>query len=165
MSMIIDKIAVKSAKFQGSVHQKGNVTVTIEDKYGNIDEEMFITVSDGFTSDRLSGEESLIVKNKHDFWDLPKGVSLPVISDPNVEEPIDNVETITGSKFHPAKVDVDINTLVILPVGNDEILNNFRNYGYKAVNNLNIRGSIHENGKIVVNIENLIMMDEKKYDQ
>lgn len=159
-------IACGRVNFRGSVHDGGDVSVTVKKQYGN----RTAPAIDVEASVHGTGNEDLTVEEVVDFEEVPDEWELPTESLPAGQgKPVRRRLDKTGNVHSYGTLDFHIDRLVIVPdvsgergfraEGDDGLLRAFADAGYQAVKELEAEGSVHDRGKLSVNIDHLVVME------
>lgn len=157
-------IACSRVNFRGSVHEGGDVSVTVNKQYGDRANSA-ISVQ---ASVHGTGNEDLTVEEIVDFEDVPDEWELPTEPLPKGEgNPINRRIDKSGNAHSYGTLNFHIDRLVIVPdvggrnrcKGDDALLRAFYDAGYQACQELEAEGSVFDRGKLTVTIDHLIVMD------
>lgn len=155
-------IAVGRANLRGSVHEGGDAIVTVGKQYGDrANPGIRVRASvHGDGNAELSVEEIVDFEEVPDDW-LPEDELAAFEGDP-ISRHIDK----RGDVHSPGSLEYHIDRLVIVPdvgdgyrtEGSDRMLRAFQDEGWLAAQELDLCGSVHEKGSLIVTIDHLIVM-------
>lgn len=157
-------LATGRAEFYGSVHSGGDVDVTVNRQYGER-QTGAISVR---ASVHGSGNEDLTVEELVDYDEVPDEWELPESPVREGSTPVHRRNSFHGNVHDYGSLDLHIDRLVVVPTagsdrhrveGDDGWLRAFAERGFDVSQELDVRGSVHDRGKLSATIENLIVME------
>jgi len=164
----LTKIATANFRVRGSVHDDGNVEITVKNQYGDLNHQP-ITVE---ASVHQGGTINIDVQNEHEWDD-----SLPEPSDVRGDSSVVGEKLEKRDVHNSGTLRFEIDDLVTVPLqdsrdrgpylydatGDRDYFKVLADEGYDCWDNVEVTGSVHSYGRVEIDIENLYVYKPENY--